>query len=52
MKLSFVIPAYNEERYIGDCLNAIVTQKKARHYDIEIIVVNILDKSHKSPSLD
>ncbi len=28
MKLSFVIPAYNEERYIGDCLNAIVTQKK------------------------
>jgi glycosyltransferase involved in cell wall biosynthesis len=27
MKLSFVIPAYNEENYIGDCLDAIIAQK-------------------------
>ena len=47
MKLSFVIPAYNEENYIGDCLDAIVAQKRALEeqrralpYDIEIIVVN------------
>ncbi len=40
MKLSFVIPAYNEEEYIGECLEAIVAQKKNLPYDIEIIVVN------------
>jgi len=28
MKLSFVIPAYNEENYIGDCLDAIIKQKR------------------------
>jgi glycosyltransferase involved in cell wall biosynthesis len=43
MKLSFVIPAYNEENGIGACLDAIVAQKKmlgARGEDIEIVVVN------------
>ncbi|HVO28389.1 MAG TPA: glycosyltransferase family 2 protein [Candidatus Paceibacterota bacterium] len=41
MKLSFVIPAYNEENYIGDCLAAIIAQKRALpEYDIEIVVVN------------
>ena len=41
MKLSFVIPAYNEEHYIGDCLEAILKQKREHpEYDIEIIVVN------------
>jgi glycosyltransferase involved in cell wall biosynthesis len=40
MKLSFVIPAYNEEGGIADCLDAIVAQKRALPYDIEIIVVN------------
>ena len=42
MKLSFVIPAYNEEYYIGDCLDAIMAEKKASPHaaDIEIIVVN------------
>jgi cellulose synthase/poly-beta-1,6-N-acetylglucosamine synthase-like glycosyltransferase len=44
MKLSFIIPAYNEEHYIGDCLDAIVKERRelppelAR--EIEIIVVN------------
>jgi glycosyltransferase involved in cell wall biosynthesis len=41
MKLSFVIPAYNEEHYVGECLDSIIAQKKALpQYDIEIIVVN------------
>lgn len=40
MKLSFVIPAYNEEEYIGECLEAIVTQKTTLPYDVEVIVVN------------
>lgn len=41
MKISFVIPAYNEEHYIGDCLDAIVREKHANpSYDVEIIVVN------------
>ncbi|MDR3582705.1 MAG: glycosyltransferase family 2 protein [Candidatus Pacebacteria bacterium] len=42
MKLSFVIPAYNEEHYLADCLDAIVAEKKASPHaaDIEIIVVN------------
>jgi len=44
MKLSFVIPAYNEENYIGDCLDAIIKQKNelptSDAADIEIIVTN------------
>lgn len=40
MKLSFVIPAYNEEEYIGECLEVILAQKKNLPYDIEVIVVN------------
>lgn len=41
MKLSFVIPAYNEEHYIGDCLDAIEKQRREHpEYDIEIVVVN------------
>ncbi len=40
MKLSFVIPAYNEEHYLPDCLNTILKQKEKLPYDIEIIVVN------------
>jgi glycosyltransferase involved in cell wall biosynthesis len=42
MKLSIVIPAYNEEKYIARCLQSVLTQietlETAR--DIEVIVVN------------
>lgn len=38
MKLSFVIPAYNEENYIGKCIEAILNASEGR--DFEIIVVN------------
>lgn len=40
MKLSFVIPAYNEEFYIADCLKSIFEETKGKSFDIEIIVVN------------
>jgi glycosyltransferase involved in cell wall biosynthesis len=40
MKLSFVIPAYNEEDYVGKCLSSIVNCTKGRNCDAEIIVVN------------
>lgn len=40
MKLSFVIPAYNEESYIGDCLKSIFKEMESQSFDVEIIVVN------------
>jgi len=40
MKLSFVIPAYNEEDLIGECLNSVLKQTVNRPGEIEIIVVN------------
>jgi len=40
MKLSFVIPAYNEENYIGNCIGAIIKEMEGKKYDIEIVVVN------------
>lgn len=54
-KLSFVIPAYNEEHYLGDCLDSIIKQRDALPYNTEIIVVNnsstdrteAIAKSHK-----
>ncbi|MEK7178428.1 MAG: glycosyltransferase family 2 protein [Patescibacteria group bacterium] len=40
MKLSFIIPAYNEEDLISKCLESILKQAASRLGDIEIIVVN------------
>ena len=40
MKISFVIPAYNEEKRLGPCLDSIQNALAAGHYDAEIIVVN------------
>ena len=40
MRLSFVIPAYNEEKHIGKCLDSITREIKKGDYDIEIVVVN------------
>ncbi len=40
MKLSFVIPAYNEELLIRKCLDSILKQATNHMSDIEIIVVN------------
>ena len=40
MKISFVIPAYNEEKSIGRCIESIKKEYKGQLSDIEIIVVN------------
>jgi cellulose synthase/poly-beta-1,6-N-acetylglucosamine synthase-like glycosyltransferase len=40
MKLSFVIPAYNEEALLGPCVHSIVEQLAQERMDAEIIVVN------------
>ena len=40
MKLSFVIPAFNEEDFIGPCLESVMRELAAVDCDAEIIVVN------------
>ncbi len=40
MKISFVIPAYNEEAYLGKCLDSITKESRGKEQDVEIIVVN------------
>jgi glycosyltransferase involved in cell wall biosynthesis len=40
MRLSFVIPAYNEELYLPGCLESILSQTRDLQDQIEIIVVN------------
>ena len=40
MVLSFVVPAFNEEAYLGDCLESILQQTKHMQDSTEIIVVN------------
>ena len=40
MKLSFVIPAYNEESCVGRCLESIIREIHCCRYETEIIVVN------------
>ena len=40
MKLSIVIPAYNEEVLIGGCINSILAEVNDKNYDLEIIAVN------------
>ncbi len=40
MTLSFVIPAFNEERYLPDCLRSILRETAGMGDAVEIIVVN------------
>jgi len=40
MKLSFVIPAFNEESYLADCIESILEQTRGLEDSTEIIVVN------------
>ena len=37
MKVSIIIPAYNEEKYIGKCIETLLNQT---HRDFEIIIIN------------
>ena len=40
MRLSFVVPAYNEETYLPACLESILAQTRELDEAVEIIVVN------------
>jgi glycosyltransferase involved in cell wall biosynthesis len=40
MKLSFVVPAHNEEALIGPCLQSILREIEGKNYETEIIVVD------------
>jgi glycosyltransferase involved in cell wall biosynthesis len=40
MKLSFVVPAWNEENYIRQCLTSLTREVAKSGHDVEIIVVN------------
>jgi glycosyltransferase involved in cell wall biosynthesis len=40
MRLSFVVPAYNEEHYLGACLDSILREIRGSAVAIEVIVVN------------
>jgi glycosyltransferase involved in cell wall biosynthesis len=40
MKLSFVIPAWNEEKYIGKTIDSVIREVEKSQRDVEIIVVN------------
>jgi glycosyltransferase involved in cell wall biosynthesis len=40
MRLSFVVPAYNEETYLPACLESILAQTRDLGDEVEIIVVN------------
>lgn len=40
MKLSFVIPAYNEEAIIGRCLESVQRELAGSPHDVEVVVVN------------
>lgn len=40
MKISFIIPAYNEENYLERCLNSLQAQCNQPGFEVEIIVVN------------
>ncbi|MDD4900595.1 MAG: glycosyltransferase family 2 protein [Patescibacteria group bacterium] len=48
MKLSIVIPAFNEEKYIGDCLEATIKAMAGFPEEVEIIVINnaSTDRTH------
>lgn len=39
MNLSIIIPIYNVEKYLSDCLNSVINQKKS-DLTYEIIIVN------------
>jgi glycosyltransferase involved in cell wall biosynthesis len=36
---SILIPVFNEEKYISDCLNSIIKNEKSR-YDFEILIID------------
>src|SRR5207247_7283180 len=46
MKLSFIIPAYNEEKYLGKCLDSILLEIERSKVNAEVIAVNNASTDH------
>ncbi len=44
-KISLVIPAYNEEKYIGVCLDYVMKNAKGRFYEIIVVDNNSTDRT-------
>ncbi len=40
VKVSVIVPAHNEERYIGDCVAAILREASRAPFPVEVIVVD------------
>jgi glycosyltransferase involved in cell wall biosynthesis len=40
MKISFIIPAYNEEKVIGKCIESVIKEISRYDYDAEVVVIN------------
>lgn len=46
MKISIIIPAYNEENHLGRCLKSVERELAAGDYEAEVIVVNNASTDH------
>ena len=49
MKVSIIIPVYNSERYLGECLDSVLNQTLK---DIQIICVNDASTDHSEAILE
>lgn len=46
-EISIIIPAYNEEKYIGPCLQSLVRQKTKRSFEVVVVDNNSTDDTKK-----
>ena len=42
MKISAIIPVYNAEKYVGECLDSLAEQELAKGDELEIIAIDNL----------
>lgn len=47
LKISLVIPAYNEEKYIGECLASAIKSSQGRFHEIIVVNNNSTDNTQK-----
>ncbi len=47
LKVSLIIPAYNEEKYIGECLKSAIKYSAGRFYEIVVVDNNSQDKTRE-----
>ena len=45
--ISVVVPAYNEEKYIGDCLKSLINQQTDKSYEVIVVDNNSQDDTAK-----